>query len=160
MHGHLSEGRQRLATALAQGRAVPAALRADALSGAGNLAHSQGETAASRRLHEESLALRRDFGRAGGRAVSLNNLGLVAWAQADYGAARALYQESLALKRGLGNQQGIALSLYNLGNVARAEQDYPAAWALHQESLAILREWTITRASPMRSARWEPRPWI
>ena len=61
-HGHLSEGRRWLAVALAQGAPERTAARALALSGAGNLAHQQGEYAAARAYHQEALAIRRALG--------------------------------------------------------------------------------------------------
>jgi tetratricopeptide (TPR) repeat protein len=126
--GHVSEGRERSAAALSrrgtQGRTKA---RADALSGAGNLAHMQGDYASARSLFEEGLALQRELGDKSGIAMSYMNLGIVANDQGDYAAARSLYEESLALHRELGDKHGMAASLVNLGIVARQQGDTASA---------------------------------
>ena len=139
IRGHLSEGREWLAKALAL-KPKKSASRALVLIWAGYLAYSQGDYASARALYEESLAIERELGDKAGIATSLNNLGLVAKAQGDYASARALHEESLAIWRELGNKAGIAMSLNNLGNVAYAQGDYTSARALHEESLGIKRE--------------------
>src|SRR5215217_8049585 len=57
IRGHLSEGRDRLRRVLEAGdcEAVPAAIRARALDGAGVLAEAQGDIARAAALHEEAL---------------------------------------------------------------------------------------------------------
>src|SRR5436190_83325 len=72
------------------------------LNNLGIVAQDEGDYAAARALHEESLALKREIGDKWGISYSLNNLGIVAAGQGDYTAARALFEESLALKRELG----------------------------------------------------------
>jgi tetratricopeptide (TPR) repeat protein len=114
--------------------------RAKALNGAGNLAYMEGDYAAARALHEESLAIKRDLGDKRGIAISLNNLGSVTHTQGDYAAARSLYEESLALARELGDKRGIAGSLNNLGGYGVMEGEYAAARSLYEESLSISRE--------------------
>ena len=138
--GHLAEGREWCTRMLAKAGAeerTPA--RAKALSGAGSLAHYQGDYRAARAFHEESLALRRELGDRSGIAASLNNLGNVAYLEGDYSLARARYEESLAIRRQLGDRSGIATSLNNVGLVALDQGDLASAGALHQESLAIAR---------------------
>ncbi|MBM3459804.1 MAG: tetratricopeptide repeat protein, partial [Armatimonadetes bacterium] len=137
MHGHFTEGREWLARVLDAGAGTAPVVRAEALNGAGNLANDQGDYAAARAFHQESLAIRRGLGDRRGIAGSLNNLGNVACDQSDYGAARALLEESLAIKRELGDQRGIAGSLGNLGRTVVEQGDYAAARALQEESLAI-----------------------
>jgi hypothetical protein len=59
IRGHLREGQGWLVGLLApDARGVPAAVRARALNGAGNLAHLHGDYARARAWHEEALALR------------------------------------------------------------------------------------------------------
>jgi predicted ATPase/transcriptional regulator with XRE-family HTH domain/Tfp pilus assembly protein PilF len=143
MRGYFSEGRGRLEEFLAKSaapKALPTALRARALDGAGVLAWSQGDYGAARTHHAAALAVEQALGNKQGIARSLNNLGRVAWNQGDYTAARALYEESLALRREVGDRRGIARSLNNLGNVTWHQGDYAAAQALYTESLVILRE--------------------
>ncbi len=119
--GYLSEGRQWLAGALAQGHQGPTALQAKALRVAGRLALDQGDYAQATALSEESLALSRELGDKRSIAASLRNLGVVARLQGDYGQARALHEESLALFRELGHKVGIAEDLERLAAVARSQ---------------------------------------
>ena len=149
-HGHLGEGRQWLALALARSNedsaasASLASLRGVALKVAGNLAWEQGDYAAARAHAEESLALMRQLGDRPGTAGALNQLGLVVRDQGDYATARVLTEESLALMRQLGERVGdkanITWVLHNLGNLAFYEGDFAAARAFHEESLALRRE--------------------
>jgi predicted ATPase/DNA-binding winged helix-turn-helix (wHTH) protein/Tfp pilus assembly protein PilF len=139
--GHLSEGREWCARALAAARTEePTAVRAKALSAAGLLAYWQGDYPAARAHHEQCLAMRRQAGDRSGAGVSLNNLGMVARSQGEPDAARALYAESLTIKRELGDRFGSAATLNNLGNLAAEQGDYRASRTHHEESLAILRE--------------------
>src|SRR5262245_19100971 len=81
--GYGREGREALAQVLER---VPTAhpelggspWRARALTGAGVLAHDQGDYAAAAQLHEESLALLQALGVGAGQASALSNLGNVA----------------------------------------------------------------------------------
>ena len=141
IRGHLSEGRQHLSEVLSRS-VVPAPVkaRADALNGAGVLARMQGDYAAARAFHEESLTLCRESGNKRGIANSLSNLGGVGQNQGDYAAARTLIEESVTLFRELEDKQGIANSLMNLGNVAQYQGDYAAARALYEESMTLFRE--------------------
>ena len=139
--GHISEGREWCARALAGAQAeelTPA--RAKALSAAGLLAYWQGDYTSARARHEECLAIRRQLGDRGGMGISLNNLGMVARSQGDHASARALYEECLAIKRELGDRWGLAATLNNLGNLAAAQGDYHASRTQLEESLAIQRE--------------------
>src|SRR5205823_14085748 len=96
VRGYLSEGRRWLEGALARCPVAPGAVRANALSGAGMLALSQGDNARARALFEEGRALYQGLGDAQGIAASLYRLGALAFSQGDYAAARALLGESLA----------------------------------------------------------------
>jgi predicted ATPase/DNA-binding SARP family transcriptional activator len=141
IHGHLSEGRERLSAMLARPEAQEhTQVRSKALNGLGSLAWMQGDYAAARSLYEECLTLNRELGDKQGIAVSLGNLGLIALEQSDYPAARSLQEESLAIKRDLGDKHGIASSLMNLGNVIGEQGDYAAARSLYEECLTLNRE--------------------
>ncbi len=145
VRGYLGEGRGWLSRALmaGPGRQHPEGateVRAKALSGAGWLAHTQGDFAAAQPLFEESLQIHRKLGDSRGIAVCLCNLGNVAYSVGDYAVARALYEESLAIQRELGDRWGISRWLNNLGAVAYAQGDFSAARALHTESLVIRRD--------------------
>jgi predicted ATPase/transcriptional regulator with XRE-family HTH domain len=137
--GHFSEGRAWLGTLILQAGA-PAALRARALNGAGNLADNQGDFTQARMLKEESLALYRELGDQRGIASVLGDLGIVAAEQGDHVHAQRLFEESLLLYRELGDKHGIARTLGNLGVVAQAQGDTAWAGTLHAENLALARE--------------------
>jgi predicted ATPase/class 3 adenylate cyclase len=141
MREHLSEGMEWFVRVLGKAGAEERTQeRANALNAAGILARYRGDYLATRRLHEESLAIARQLGDRRGMAASLSNLGIVATEQNDQPAARALYEECLAIMRQLGDRRGIAASLGNLGNVAVDLGDYRTARALYEEGLAIMRE--------------------
>ena len=140
IRGHFAEGRAWLERALADRAGSGVAVRANALRGAGMLAHGQGDYAQAVALWEESLALERELGNRAGVAKTLGNLGLVAYRQGEYARAATLHQESLALFRELGDKWGVANALSNLGNVAGAQGDYALASTLGEEGLALRRE--------------------
>jgi predicted ATPase/DNA-binding winged helix-turn-helix (wHTH) protein len=137
---HLHEGREHLARLVPLARtSVPTPARAKVLTGAGHLAHNQGDYTTARALFEESLALWREIGNKRGVASALNDLGWMAWRQGDYAVARVLSAEGLALWQDLGETHGIATALTNLGWVAHHQGDYATARALCEESLALRR---------------------
>jgi non-specific serine/threonine protein kinase len=141
VRGHLSEGRERLADVLtaAKNSSGTAAL-AKVLTGAGTLAHNQGDYAAARSWYEQSLTVWEEVGDKAGVAEALNNLGWVAWRQSDYVAARTLSEKSLALHQELNDKKGIAHSLNNLGWVAHFQGDYAEARSFHERSLIFRQE--------------------
>jgi len=141
VRGHLSEGRDWLASLLAANLGGHAsAARACALNGAGGLAFDQGEYPTARAFYEQSLVILRELGDRRGIALSLNSLGNVALEQCDYSVAREFYEQSLVIFRELDDRRGIAGPVGNLGAVAHNQGDYPTARSLLEESLAIFRE--------------------
>jgi predicted ATPase len=143
VRGFVVEGREWLARLLALGGASDEpvrALRAKALNGAGVLAISQRDYAATQALYEQGLAIAREVGDQKPVATFLSNLALLAQEQDQDEAARALYEEGLAIWQELGEKRGIAYSLHNLGIVTRRKGDEGAAQDLFEESLAIKRE--------------------
>jgi predicted ATPase/class 3 adenylate cyclase len=139
MRGDLSEGRGWLAEALARASTAPAALRATALNGAGNLASDQGEYGQAEVLYEQALALRRELGDTRGIAGSLSNLAGVAERRGDYGRAVPLFEEALTLARVSGDTLGIAKTLGNLGLALGQQGDIEREAALFEEALALFR---------------------
>jgi non-specific serine/threonine protein kinase len=141
VRGHFSEGRRWLEPGLAEGDAVSAAARAQALYGDAILLFAQGDYGeiAAARL-EESLALFRNVEDKSGIAHVLGCLGIAAAAQGDHETAVALYREGLTLAREVGDRWGIAKALCFLGEVALAEGDYDNAAPMLEESLALHRE--------------------
>lgn len=127
--------------------AEPSALRAKALDGAGALAFQQGDYAAARALHTESLAIHRQLGNPEPIAESLRHLGNVADETGDYAVAVAHYDEALAIWRATDNAWGEAATLNNLGLVALRQGDYDTAEARLADSLARFRalgtDWAV-----------------
>jgi predicted ATPase/class 3 adenylate cyclase len=137
-HAHFTEGREWCARMLAKPGAEQRTLdRARVLDLAGTLTYFQGDYAASKAMHEESLAIAREQGDRKRIASSLGHLGTVAFEQGDYASARAFLEENLVVVRELGFGSGVAVGLNNLGNVSAIRGDIGSARVLYEESLAI-----------------------
>jgi predicted ATPase len=144
--GHLGEGRQRIAELLAQPAAAERnALRAQALTEAGNLAVAQSAPAEGLPALEESLAIFRELADEAGIGRALNHLAIAAFYRGDYAGAARLYEEGLEICHRLGDRRAISQALTNLGNVANSIGDYAGARARYAESLVIKRELAIPR---------------
>ena len=139
-HGHLSEGRERLAAAVghAGARDYPLA-RASALRVASSLAQVQGDLTAARALAEEALALFESTGNSRSGVGALLTLGNVALMQDDLAGARIYYERCLPLYRELGDHGGVAKALDNLGVVMKNQGDLAGAVAVSEESLTHFR---------------------
>src|SRR5262249_10332795 len=72
----------------------------------GNVAYQEGDYAAARAMHEESLLIRRELGDRQGIAWSLYSLGNAAHPLGASAAARAMHEESLSLFRELSDRKG------------------------------------------------------
>ena len=139
LRGDLGEGRQRLASLLAESAQVAPAVRAKALNGAGVLAESQGDWEAATHLHQESLGIFRRIDDQRGVAWSLNNLGVVAIDQGEYSRAQTLLEENLEVAERANDRAGIATALTDLGLIAHHQEDYEQATTLWTRSLALFR---------------------
>jgi len=122
---------------LAEHADVPSALRAKALSAAGEMAWGHGDLDRARRLHEASLVLRRELSDATGMAQSLHNLGNLAIERGELDMARTLHEEALALRRELGSPRDLALSLRNVARLASARGDMRGARDLLETALQL-----------------------
>jgi predicted ATPase/class 3 adenylate cyclase len=140
VHGHFSEGRAWLETMLSRNLEAPAAVRAKALTGAGLLAHRQGDYDGAIKLCTEGLSRFRDLGDLSGMAQALYMVGIATLAQGDYETAKRLFQESLQLSGQTGNKRRMAIALNSIGEVARCQGDYAAARTAYEDSLALKRE--------------------
>jgi non-specific serine/threonine protein kinase len=141
VRGHLRRGRESLDRALA----LPAAeqlhaVRADALTGAGTLAHNASDFDVAALYLSEALELRRRLGDTAGVARSLADLGWLAWHRAEFPEAKRLSHETLELSRTLGDKRLMALALSNLGWVAMFQGDYPTARTSFEQGLELRRE--------------------
>jgi predicted ATPase/class 3 adenylate cyclase/Tfp pilus assembly protein PilF len=139
MRGHLTEGRGWLERALAKADTLPPAVLAQALSGAGILAESQGDYDQAITLHETALGLWRQVGDRLGIAASLTNLGIIQRIYGDYERSSALHEQALSLWREIDDEGGISSSLHELGWLALNRGDYDEAENLLTQSLEMSR---------------------
>ena len=141
--GLVSEGRIRLATALAQGD-TPPWVRGAALGVAGMLAWVQHDDDRAEELNEESLANFRELGHPAYIARQLFFLALVAWHRGDVPRMAALAEEALEIYRqlvawtGLG-RTGMGVCLITLAIVARGPGEAARATAMLDEAHELCR---------------------
>jgi predicted ATPase/DNA-binding SARP family transcriptional activator len=145
IHGHLAEGREALAAALAAAPAEPSELRADALNMIGILAAEQGEFENSRASFQAALDEARAIGSTRVISSGLVNLGNLAFYSGDLDAARRLYEESIEYFDVLGDLRGQALAKENIGLMALTADDIPEAVAWLSEALELARDGGDTR---------------
>jgi predicted ATPase/DNA-binding SARP family transcriptional activator len=127
IHGHLSEGRDAIAAALALSPDEPSELRSQALNMAGILAGEQGDFDAARLNINAALADARAVGATGAISSALVNLGNLAFFGGDQETARELYKESIQHFQSLGDVRGEALANENVGLMALTADDIPEA---------------------------------
>jgi predicted ATPase len=135
--GHHTEGRLRLAAALALAPDAPAPYRRRALGGAGLLASYQGDYALAESYLREALAVARMEGNASAMAEILNWLGTNAYGQGNLDAAETFASESVALYRRAGDRAGVATALNALGGVYHFRGDLDRAREMFVESLEL-----------------------
>lgn len=139
IRGHITEGRGWLERMLQAIGEDVSALRADALTGAANLAFMQGDFRAASTFQAASLAIHRQIGDRQSVAYAANNLANTAVQLGDHARARALYEEAISLTRELGDVRGVAFGSINLADIAAREGDLATAQDLEQEILASIR---------------------
>lgn len=141
LRGRPSEGRLWLQRFLSTevGR-MTGAERAAALDGLGSLAFQQGDYAAARSYHEESLEIHRQQGDLASVAESLRHLGNVADESGAYQEAESRYEDALQIWRDLEGSWGIAATLNNLGLVHLRTGELQAAQRYLEESLVRFEE--------------------
>ncbi len=143
LHNHISEGRVRLASALANKGAQEKTLaRAHALFRASLLAFYQSDYSACRPLAEESLDISGKRGPAGrlGVANALEVLAEVASETGDYPSAFKLYEKALPIYKEVGYLGGVADTLKMLGWSAMRTGDYEQAKSRLEEALVVCRQ--------------------
>ena len=140
IRGHLSEGQDGLAGALALSGSVPVNVRADGLWKLGDLLFYLGEYDTARECLEQSVTLFAETGNRAGEATALDALGLVMRIQRDLPGAGEAHVQALATWRELGNRLEMAMPLANLGMLALLRCDVAEARTLLEEALAIARE--------------------
>jgi predicted ATPase/Tfp pilus assembly protein PilF len=135
--GHHTEGRLRLAAALAIGDGAPSPVRRKALGGAGLLASFQGDYGLAESYLREALAVAEVDGDDEARAMILNWLGTNAYGGGDLDAAEGFVSESVALRRDLGDPAGLASALNALGGVYHFRGNLDRARETFEESLQL-----------------------
>jgi predicted ATPase/transcriptional regulator with XRE-family HTH domain len=140
--GHLSEGRQWCAQALA----LPAPTGADSrlvrvrcLVAAGRLAIGQAAYDEAESWTAEAVALARAHGDEAALAAALNTQGLLARGRDQYADAARAHQEALTQARAAGHRGEEAAALLGLAYAAMFTGDLARAGALTEESLAAAR---------------------
>lgn len=147
--GLYDEGRQWLEQALALAGPLPAALRANALLGAGVMAFFQGRYEPAQSYWDEAKRQFEILGDTRGIAYSFGNLGMLGDAAEDYPRAVACYDAALALFRELDDETYIGFMLHNLGLIAYFQGDYARATTLFVEALALARKLEDTNSIAM-----------
>ncbi len=134
--GHLNEGRRWIDTLLSL---VPdrAAVRANGLAAAGNLALMQGDLPRAMGFLEQSRAQAQRDRNATVLAFSLQYLGLGSMFQGDRAKALSLLTEALAIQRSMGDQAAVSSTLAMLAMTTLLEGDAARAVTLWHESRAI-----------------------
>ena len=138
LHGHLSEGRRWLNTALAAH--PPGSLttwQGRALMGAGSLGRAQGNLEEARRLLEQALKVYRELRDEVGTARALDELGSIAYLKCDFQMGESLCGQSLALYKKHHDLEGVASSLFSMGHWATTRGQYEESDSLLKECLAL-----------------------
>lgn len=139
LRGPLKEGRRRLERAL-DGDQRPTIARADALTGAFDLAGDDGDYGASRELGEEALALHRELGNEWGVAYVQMGLGLLLSLEDQPAEAKPLLEESVRGFRELGDDHWEMQTSRRLAWAYESLGDVPRAREIHEENLRRARE--------------------
>jgi predicted ATPase/DNA-binding CsgD family transcriptional regulator len=133
--GYVGEGRRRLRQALdADGGSDPGA-RARGLTGAGLLAHYDGDYANAEELCRASIAAHTATGDRGGTAAALEGLALSLRTRGDFEGSQDMFAEALEIFHDLGDEEGVARTLDRLGIVAWFDGDNKRAATLIGQSL-------------------------
>jgi predicted ATPase/class 3 adenylate cyclase len=150
MHGHLHEGRRRIADVLAATTGDDGSARASVLYGAGVLAAQQGDFVAARSHYRACVERARMQDNPGLTAGALGGLANIAAEQGDFAIARSLHEESLAMRRSIDDTRGVAASLVNLTLVSHFQGDHATSRRHGEEALALFRglddAWGIANA--------------
>jgi predicted ATPase/class 3 adenylate cyclase len=135
--GLYSEGRQKLAAALAAAPAAPASARVRALTEAGYLAYWQADLDDAEQLGREALALAREHGDRSGSGYALNLLAGVTEVR-DPIAAMEHYEDSLVEYEAVGDKAGRLGTLQDLAANAVGRGDYQRAIPLLRDKIATV----------------------
>jgi predicted ATPase len=136
-HGHLAEGRRRLADVLTRSTATGRA-RARSLTGSGSLTARCGEAAEGRTLLIEGIDLWGDLGDRDELASALDALGwLLVYDAGDDPGSLDAFEQSLELRRELGDRPGETRALVGVCQVLVTLGDVERAKALSRDLLEM-----------------------
>ena len=137
MRGFITEGRERLEKALSLEGDIAPAIRAEALNGAGVLAHAQGDYLIATQRCLQSLRLAKQSGDKAQIAAASISLGMIAVDQGRYNRGRKLLEASVKLCHRLEHGWLDAWATHNLGLAMLAQGFFAVAEKLFQESLTL-----------------------
>jgi predicted ATPase/class 3 adenylate cyclase len=136
-HGHISEARRWLSSAIAQADDVAPEVLANALWWSARQAAAQDDLRAEVPLLEEALALFRELPMPRETAFVLGELGWIALQQGDQERAEELCVEALTIARSTGDAATISGQLNYRADIYSARGDHARALAAHEEALAL-----------------------
>jgi predicted ATPase/class 3 adenylate cyclase len=139
VRGHLAEGREWLASALAAGVGSAPEIRERALFGASVLASVQGEAQLARELAEQRLAVVRTLDDVTALVSALSTLANICSDEGGYETAATMYEEAAELARSVGDDSRLAGVITNLAYLALRQRDWDRAAALASEALPLFR---------------------
>ena len=131
------EGRQWLERTLVATAGEVSTLRANALTGAGNMANAQGDYAAALRFHEQSLEQHRQLGHRPSVAYALHNLANVAAEQGDLARAAELHREGISMALTIGDERGAAIGSINLADVLSRQGRWAEAQPIFEQTVEL-----------------------
>jgi predicted ATPase/class 3 adenylate cyclase len=140
IRSRVEEGRLWLERTLLATDGDVSSLRANALTGAGILAHIAGDYPAAIAYHEQSLVQHRELGNRPSVSYALHNLANVTAEHGDLARARELYEESAAMAETIGDRHGSATGLIALADVISRQEDYAAAQPSFARAKALYAE--------------------
>ena len=144
LHGHISEGRQKLQSVLKQNFDESAEM-ARALWGASMFASMQADHSEGRQLAEKSIEIWRKLGNTLEVALALEPYGWSLWFVGDNAGAYKAFEESLEQFRKLGNEKLMNRATLNICQVLVSEWEVDKAEPLSVKALEIARKYDEPR---------------
>jgi predicted ATPase/DNA-binding winged helix-turn-helix (wHTH) protein len=138
-HGHLTEGRQWMQSALEPFDHISTTVRIKLLNGIGVAARNLGDYETARRMHEKILIDTQSADNEKEITLAIRSLGAIAVRQGDFSEARSFLERALVISRTLNDETEMGYSLAYLGYLARTEGDNAKAYELIGESSEIFR---------------------
>lgn len=139
VHGHYTEGRNRIESVLEKSRNASKAARTKALIPAADLAWSQGDLSSAAKFYEECLNLSREISDRRKIAQSCNGLAITRLNQNEFDI-RPLLEESLNIGRELGDKPIVGVALMGLGELSRLEGKNAEAKIFYEEIVTEARK--------------------